>query len=109
LADIELFNQIRAFFTLVFTEEDRKHFQNVTNWYTGFGSDPSVIEVCGVTRLGKVTQKPPKKIEHKQPEAKKEEKKKEQPKKEEKKEEKKGGEEEGDDEGPISKKKECFR
>jgi len=99
LADIELYLALRPYFTLVFTEEDRKYFNNVTSWFVNFANEPNVVELCGVTRLGRVTQKGPRKIEQPKPQQQKPAEKKPEPKKEEKK----GNEEE--DDGPKSKKK----
>ena len=86
LADIELFLQLRGYFTLIFSEQDRNYFQNVTSWFTGIANEPHVVEVCGVTRFGKVTQKGPRKIEQPKPQPVKAEPKKEAAKKETKEE-----------------------
>jgi elongation factor 1-gamma len=98
LADIELYMTLKFYYLLAFTEEDRKTFSNVTAWFTNIANHPTVVQVCGVSRFGRVTQKGPRKIEQPKPQQQKPAEK----KAETKKEETKGGEE---DEAPKSKKK----
>jgi elongation factor 1-gamma len=97
LSDLELFLILRGYFNLIFTEEDRKHFANVTSWFDNIANEPNVLEICGVSRHGRVTQKGPRKFEQPKPQVQKPAEKKPEPKKEETK----GGEEE--EEAPKSK------
>jgi len=94
LADIELFLMLRYHFMLHLNSEDQKHFSHLTKWFVGIGSEEHVVRVCGVTRLGKITQKGVK-IDRKPQQQKEQPKpKKEETKKEDHEEEKKGGDDE---------------
>ncbi len=97
LADVTLFFNLRAYFMLVFVEDQRKKlYPNITAWFTSLAASEAAVKVFGRTLLCKVPAKALK-VE-----------KKEEPKKEEKKQEKpakKETAEEGDDDDDKPKKK----
>jgi elongation factor 1-gamma len=92
LADVELFNAIRGYFSFVIVEEQRKNlYPNITKWFTGLSTNESFLKAFGRTVLCKVPQKAPKVEKPKEEPKKKEESK----PKAEKKETGEGDEEEG--------------
>lgn len=92
LADVELFNAVRAYFTLAIVEEQRKNlYPNILKWFNSLSTNSALVKAFGRIVLCKVPQKAPK-VEK----AKEEPKKKEEAKpKAEKKETGEGDEEEG--------------
>merc|ERR1712032_1384052 len=60
LADLEMFFPLRFYMQLVFTEEIRKMFPNVTAWFSKLMVNPHIIKSYGRTVLCKVAQVAPK-------------------------------------------------
>ena len=97
LADATMFFTLRAYYQLVFVEDQRKKlYPNITNWFNSIATSTTAIKAFGRTVLCKVPAKAPK-VE------KKEEPKKEEPKKQEKPKNEAAGDD--DDEDKPKKKK----
>ncbi len=60
VADLELFYALRGYFQLIFTEDVRKGFANLTAWFTKLAANAHVVSAYGRTLLCKVAQPYPK-------------------------------------------------
>lgn len=60
LADLEVFYALRGYFQMIFTEDFRKGFANLTAWFTKLAANAHVVACYGRTLLCKVAQPYPK-------------------------------------------------
>jgi len=60
IADLEVFYALRGYFQLIFTEDVRKGFANLTVWFTKLAANQHIVNSYGRTLLCKVAQPYPK-------------------------------------------------